>query len=91
MIDVILTRILSTHQNVRTREVEGITNQLPEVGQIFNLVGEPLDEKTSVRVIVTSPVKEVRHHPEEGSMEFWTENSHYGLQILDMDTEGGVS
>ncbi len=92
MIDVILTKLSSIHDNLRTDEVEGVTDKIPEVGQEFHLVGEALIERKGyARLIVTTKVKEVRLHPDDGSLEFWTENSHYGLQVLDMDTQGGVS
>lgn len=51
------------------------------------MAAESLTEGRSFRGVKTSPVKEIRLHPEEGSLEFWTENSHYGLQVLDMDTK----
>lgn len=91
MIQVILTRLESTHRNLRTSEVVGETNELPQKGRTFRMVGAPLDKKADFRVVSTTPIRETRHHVEEGSLEFWTENSHYGLQILDMDTEGGVN
>lgn len=90
MIDCILSRIESVHENLRTNEVQGLTDTLPEIGKPFKLVGESLTPGRTGRLIYTTPVKEVRLHPEEGSLEFWTENSHYGLQVLDMDTQGEV-
>jgi hypothetical protein len=88
MIEVILTRLESIHNRLRTDEVQGHAYQLPEEGRGFSLVGAPLKGDADFRLITTSRVKEIRHHTEEGSLEFWTENSHYGLQILNMDTQG---
>ena len=87
MLEVILTRLDSIHKNLRTDEVQGKTPNLPKVGQNFILLGEGLNPGTSGRIIRTTPVKEVRLHVEEGSLEFWTSNSHYGLQTIDMDTQ----
>ena len=84
----VLTRINSSHKNLRTDEIEGLFQEIPVVGQRFRIAGEPLDKASSVRLVITSPVEEVRLHPEKGSLEFWTGNSHYGLQLQDMDTEG---
>lgn len=91
MIQVILTRLGSVHQNLRTDGIAGEAADLPEVGRPFGMIAAPLNENAFVRAITTTPVKGIRHHMEDGSMEFWTENSHYGLQILDMETEGGVN
>lgn len=89
MYDVILTRLSSQHRNLRTDEVRGRAEELPRKGERFVLVGPPLTEGAPFRAVTTSEIQEVRHHSEEGSLEFWTENSHYGLQILDMRTQGG--
>lgn len=91
MIECILTRIESIHSNLRTDEVFGETKDLPMIGKSFVMSADPINENAFIRVIETSPVKEVRHHTEEGSLEFWTNNSHYGLQILDMGTSKGVN
>lgn len=90
MIQAILTRLDSTRSRLRTDEVVGWADGLPRVGSSFHLVGEPLEEGDA-RLVSTSPVSEVRHHTKEGSLEFWTQNSHYGLQILDVETEGGMN
>lgn len=88
MIQVQLTRLSSSHQNLRTPEIIGEIARLPQVGEPLLLVGAPLDPEANVRLIETTPITEIRLHTEEGSLEFWTCNSHYGLQILDMDEVG---
>lgn len=88
MIQVQLSRLSSSHQNLRSSEIIGEIDRLPQVGKPLLLVGAPLDPEASVRLIETTPITEIRHHTEEGSLEFWTRNSHYGLQILDMDEVG---
>lgn len=40
----------------RTPEIEGWTDNLPEVGEQFCMVGEPLDPKEDLRWAQTSPV-----------------------------------
>lgn len=90
MIQAILSRISSVHERLRTNQMQGNVDKLPTVGESFVIVGQSLTEGHTHRVICTTPVKEIRHHPEDGSLEFWTENSHYGLQILDLDAEGNA-
>jgi hypothetical protein len=87
MLEVILSRLESVHENLRTDEVEGRTHSLPEIGKSFSLTGKSLTEGCTARAVITTEVKRIRLHPEEGSLEFWTENSHYGLQVLDIETE----
>lgn len=92
MVEVLLT-FLSTKsksKSLRTDSVAGISTLLPSVGQPFAMVSEPLGPAAGFRVVKTTKVKEIRRHPEDGSMEFWTENSHYGLQILDFHAEGSA-
>ena len=92
MVEVLLTFLSTKSRNkaLRTDSVTGVSELLPSVGQPFAMVAEPLGPEAGFRIVKTTKVKEVRHHPEEGSMEFWTENSHYGLQILDFHAEGNA-
>lgn len=92
MVEIMLTFLSTKSKNkaLRTDRVTGVSELLPSVGQPFAMVAEPLGPEAGFRIVKTSKVKEVRHHPEEGSMEFWTENSHYGLQILDFHAEGNA-
>ena len=91
MIEVILTRLKSVHQNLRSDEIRGTADGLPAVGRGFAIIGAPINENAFARLVATTAVKEIRHHPKNGSLEFWTANSHYGLQILDMDTSSTVN
>lgn len=90
MIDVVLTRLQSSHQNLRSDEIEGTAPSLPQVGKNFILFGDPLAKGAIARLVATTPVKRIEPDPDNGSMEFWTANSHYGLQVVDMDTVGGT-
>lgn len=86
MIQVILTHLGSTFGDLQASEIVGEAPELPKVGRPFAMLGAPVAKGASVMMAATASVQEVRHHPEEGSLEFWTSSSHYGLQILDMDT-----
>lgn len=76
---------------MRTEEIAGHTQNLPEVGKSFYIIGYPMTEESAARLLITTKVKEIRNHRKESSLEFWTNNSHYGLQILDMDTVGTIN
>jgi hypothetical protein len=71
-----LTRVTSTHQNLRTDEVVGDAMQLPIVGRSFVMMAPPLDPTATVRMVATGPVKALLA---DG---FTTENSHYKLEVL---------
>ena len=75
-----LTKIESNHDHLRTNEVEGVTNILPEVGKNFTLIGEPLTDGANVRIINTTEIKSV--DKEENTIIFKTLNSTYQLDIL---------
>ena len=90
MIKAILSQLSSSHQRLRTKDVEGSADRLPAVGETFVLLSKPIEMGSTHRVIATTPVTEIRHHTENGSLEFWTKNSHYGLQILDLDVVGNA-
>jgi hypothetical protein len=74
MFDVKLTKISSSHNNLRTNDVTGKCHVLPQVGTSFTMFAEGLEFGT--RIIATSEVKEVTP---EG---FKTENSEYKLEVL---------
>ncbi len=78
--NVVLKKIESNHNNVRTNETEGQTLHLPEVGKNFSLVGASLTPGLSHRVITTTEIKEVEKS-EDGSYIFKTLNSTYGLVV----------
>jgi len=80
MIKAKLTKILSTHENVRTKETIGETNSPPIAGQPFILFGESLTEP-GVRLIHTTPVEETMLLP-GGGIEFRTWNSTYRFEEI---------
>lgn len=75
-----LTRVTSTHDRLRTDEVEGQCIGLPVIGRDFILIGKPLVEGYAFRFIQTTPVKSLKL--ENGSMIFTTDNSTYKLEVL---------
>lgn len=42
MYSVRLIKVTSNHNNLRTVQIVGLTHELPEVGQPFTLLGDPL-------------------------------------------------
>jgi hypothetical protein len=72
-----LTKIESTHNNVRTTEVVGELAFWPEVGDRIALLGDPLSPLADARVVITSPVQRI-----EGDL-FYTLNSIYRLARAD--------
>lgn len=92
MVEVLLTFLSTKSKNkaLRADTIAGISELLPSVGQTFAMISEPLGPEAGFRIVKTTKVKEIRHHPEDGSMEFWTENTHYGLQILDFHPTGNA-
>jgi len=81
MVKVLLTKLFSSHENLRTRSVMGFSHDLPVVGEPFVLFSNPLDPAASIRVVRTTPVEKTLDPP-NGSSEFWTANSHYRIDIL---------
>jgi len=83
---VLLTKVESNHNNLRTNEIEGLTLELPTVGKGFNMSGEPLDKAMSVRVINTTEIKEIEGS--ENDFTFKTLNSTYKLKVLGTEEIG---
>ncbi len=80
MYSVRLIKVTSNHNNLRTVQIVGLTHELPEVGQPFTLLGDPLTESAHVRIIHTTPVEKVDviHSSEnKGRAVFETANSVY--------------
>lgn len=77
---VLLTKVESNHNNLRTNEIEGATLALPEIGKGFDMSGEPLDPAMAVRVINTTEIKELEQNGDEFT--FKTLNSTYKLKVL---------
>lgn len=85
MTKVKLTKVASSHNNVRTDVVEGVTPTWPpEVGTGFVLFGEGLEVPGSVRMIGTTPIQEVKplmSGPDCQEFVIKTENSTYRLEV----------
>lgn len=78
MFYVTMKKIESTHKNLRTDEVKGLTPELPQVGKHFFMYSnEVLTPDTNIRYIYTSPVRDMRSNDDE--IVFRTENSVYTL------------
>lgn len=73
-----LVRIRSAHQNVRTNEVVGVTEDLPKVGSRFIMFGAPVDPKFDIRMIETSVVTAVDR--DTLPVTFRTQFSQYRLE-----------
>ena len=76
-----LTRIQSKHQNLRTDEIVGQTEELPRIGSPFTLIANPLVRFANFRLVRTTPVRVIWNNSRT-EYEFWTENSHYRLSVL---------
>lgn len=76
-----LTKIESTHTNIRTKHVVGESIGLPIVGDSFVMTSEPLTEGTDVRIVATTMVQEVKKL-ERNRYEFRTRNSIYQWEVL---------
>lgn len=87
-----LTKIRSTHSNLRTDEILGETLCLPVAGMCFVLDSDalspiPVDMPEGsyyLRRIMTTPVQSVERM--ENEYLFVTENSTYKLELLDETT-----
>lgn len=71
-----MTRLDSSHQNLRTDSVEGDAPRLPAIGRRFVMAAPPLDPAADIRLVETSPVMTVSN---DG---FTTLNSRYKLEVL---------
>lgn len=79
-IKVRLRKITSTHNNLRTNEINGFTSTMPEIGRPFVIYNyEPLELDDGARYVITSLVVAV-----EGNT-FRTMNSTYELHVLEGD------
>lgn len=77
-----LKKIESTHNNVRSNEINGVCYELPKVGSSFMLLSsETLTPDTNLRQIVTSEITEVREF--DGEIIFRTRNSLYSITVID--------
>ena len=73
-----LKKIISTHNNLRTPEIEG-EFEMPVIGECFELYGEGLYWGT--RIVQTTEVQEIKEISKD-TLEFKTLNSTYNLEII---------
>lgn len=77
---VTLKKIESTHNNVCTETMHGLTPALPVVGrQFFMYSDEVLTPGTDTRFINTTTIQGVKVDEENGEIVFRTQNSIYTL------------
>lgn len=77
----LLTRIISSHDYLRTDTVEGTIAFLPEVGSGLIMLADSLTDPALQRLVQTTPIEELvvlSEAPYEAS--FRTRNSHYRLE-----------
>lgn len=82
MLKVKLTRIESSHNLIRTKEMIGWTGSIPEKGYDIQVFGESLTEGMDFRKIQTSLIQESTYDKETKTFTFKTLNSTYTLEIL---------
>lgn len=81
MTKVRLTKVKSTHGNLRTDSAEGeAPTWPPRLGREFSLYGQGLSDPSLTRQIVTTPVRAVR--AQASGYEFDTQNSTYRVVEL---------
>lgn len=76
-----LTKLRSSHNNLRTSMIEGETIAQPTLGESFMLFAEPLETSVGVRVVSTMLVTSI-DRLDESSVKFQTKNSCYLFEIL---------
>ena len=77
-----LIKISSSHNNLRTNEVEGEINELPEAGKRFTLIGKGIEFGS--RLVITSEVSIVNlidRNDDRDVYHFETQNSEYALEV----------
>jgi len=76
-----ITRLDSSHKNLRTDEVVGTVEELPTVGNSLDLVGKSLTPGPGMtfRLVTTSIIQKVEED------KFFTENSTYAWELLNDD------
>lgn len=80
-----LTKISSTHINLRTNEVIGEFELLPEFGESFQIIAEPLDATKDYREVTTTPIKTLTCY--DNVYRFSTLNSEYELEVFSSKAE----
>jgi len=83
MLKVKLKKIESTHNNLRTDNIEGKTTRIPEIGHPFQLFAESLTEGGDFRSVTTTKIQESEYKEDSRTFVFKTLNSLYELEVLD--------
>lgn len=85
MIKVILTKLESNHNNIRTTETKGLLQSYPEIGKGIKLLGESLDKDKDIRYIATTPVLSISTTLDASGNRhdvIQTQNSKYKIEYL---------
>ena len=69
---------------MRTEGTPGLFGDLPVVGQRFNIVGPPINDHSSARLVSTSPVAEI---VEENELHVTFKTESGSIYRLDIDPE----
>lgn len=80
MYAVKFSKLKNDHNRLRTDEILGKTQELPQVGKQFVLFGEGLEFGT--RCVNTSPVKSVERHQPDLFVITTESGSIYNVQVL---------
>lgn len=89
--NVRLTKVTSTHNNIRTQEIVGWCNDVPTPGESFQMFAPPLDPDAEFRMVTTTLVKSIEASQDPqgllGPLVFRTQNSTYTLEFLQAPKE----
>lgn len=81
MIPVILKRVMSSHNNLRTPEVKGFITEKPAINKEILLFAEPINPQASGRMIRTTKIKNIRSVSDKVIL-CDTRNSTYEIEYL---------
>ena len=89
----VLEKISSSHNNLRTKTMQGLFKEFPKVGSSLCIFGEGIDFGN--RMILTSPVAEIldegRDQDDLEYIIFKTANSKYRLTIIEDEEVDSVN
>ena len=79
-----LTKLDSTHENLRTDIVEGIIHKKPELHECLEIYAKSLTLEAAERYIKTSPIMSIEYFDEVGidTINFMTLKSRYRLEYI---------
>lgn len=81
MIPVLLKRIISTHENLRTPEVRGFIKDKPALNKEIILFAEAINPMATGRMIRTTKIKDIRNVSDKVVL-CNTRNSTYEIEYL---------